>query len=137
MLAFCGRVGCPIPQAIQAAPQNSWIRLNNNLFSDAWAPDGLTYYNTKAVIEVWSSFAWDSARGNLILWGGGHANYAGNEVYLWNSSSSLWGRGSLSSMAVADPNVAARFETVDGPMHSPISMHTYDGNIYLPGWTVS
>lgn len=122
----------PIPQAVIDAPPNSWVKLNVNHFVDAWAPSGLTPYHTKAVIEAWSSFAWDSNRGNIILWGGGHANYSGNEVYLWRSETGLWDRGSLASAAVADPNVHARFETVDGPMHSPISMHTYDGNMFLP-----
>ena len=127
-------VAAPIPQVVQDAPQNSWVMLGTNLFSDAWAPDGLTPFNTKAVIEAWSSAAWDSTRGNLILWGGGHANYRGNEVYLWSSATGQWSRGSLSSDIVADASVLARFETVDGPMFSPISMHTYDGNIYLPRW---
>ncbi len=122
----------PVPQAVIDAPPNSWVKLNVNRFVDAWAPGGLTPYHTKAVIEAWSSFAWDSNRGNIILWGGGHANYHGNEVYLWNSETGLWSRGSLSSSVVADPNVHARFETIDGPMHSPISMHTYDGNMFLP-----
>lgn len=122
----------PVPQAVIDAPPNSWIKLNVNRFVDAWAPGGLTPYHTKAVIEAWSSFAWDGNRGNIILWGGGHANYHGNEVYLWSSETGLWSRGSLSSSVVADANVHARFETVDGPMHSPISMHTYDGNMFLP-----
>ncbi len=126
------RAATPVPLVIQNAPANSWIKLNTNHFSDAWAPDGLTPNNTKGVIEAWSSFAWDSMRGNIILWGGGHANYIGNEVYLWNSASGEWGRGSLPTRVVADPYVASRYETVDGPLHTPISMHTYDGNIYLP-----
>ena len=122
----------PIPQALRDAPENSWTRLNTNRFIDAWPPEVLDFANTKAIIQAWGSMAWDSRRGDLIFWGGGHANTPGNAVYRWRSASGEWERASLPSAIVADPLVTARYETVDGPLHSPISMHTYDGNTYLP-----
>src|SRR3546814_4381105 len=66
----------------------------------------------RSVVGAWSSMAWDSARGDLIFWGGGHANYPGNEIYLWHSSTLEWERASLPSevVKVAD----ARFEAIDG-----------------------
>src|SRR3546814_11632322 len=74
--------------------------------------------------------AWDSARGDLIFWGGGHANYPGNEIYLWHSSTLEWERASLPSevVKVAD----ARFEAIDGYLNAPTSSHTYDNSEYLP-----
>src|SRR3546814_4157205 len=73
--------------------------------------------------------AWDSARGDLIFWGGGHANYPGNEIYLWHSSTLEWERASLPSevVKVAD----ARFEAIDGYLNAPTSSHTYDNSEYL------
>ena len=32
-----------------------------------------------------------------MLWGGGHANYVGNEMYVWDGDTGEWGRGSLPS----------------------------------------
>jgi hypothetical protein len=124
----------PIPDAIANAPENSWLKLNNNFFYQSWAPSALDFDNTKSVIGSWGSMAWDSTRGDLIVWGGGHANYPGNGVFLWHSSTGLWERGSLPSAVVADPlkPEEKRYETIDGPMNSPIAMHTYDNNIYLP-----
>src|SRR3546814_18952386 len=74
--------------------------------------------------------AWDSARGDLIFWGGGHANYPGNEIYLWHSSTLEWERASLPSevVKVAD----ARFEAIDGYLNAPTSSHTYANSEYPP-----
>ena len=83
-----------------------------------------------AVILAWGSMAWDSRRGDLIFWGGGHANYAGNEVYRWRSSSLLWERASLPSEVVR--LASGQYETVDGIFNAPISAHTYDNSEYLP-----
>ena len=38
---------------------------------------------TRRIILAWSGFTWDPNRGDLLLYGGGHANYSGNDVYRW------------------------------------------------------
>ena len=37
-----------------------------------------------AVIDAWNSGVFDTKRNRLILWGGGHADYYGNELYALN-----------------------------------------------------
>src|SRR3546814_11362268 len=74
--------------------------------------------------------AWDSARGDLIFWGGGHANYPGNEIYLWHSSTLEWERASLPSAVVKVAD--ARFEAIDGYLNAPTYSHTYANSEYLP-----
>ncbi len=120
-----------LPQRIIDAPQNSWVRLNDNLWPSVWPDASRAAYHgsTNGVIRAWSSFAWDDKRGDLILWGGGHANYSGNEVYRWRSSSMNW---ELSSLPTAVDCVGADCVTRDGPANSPISSHTYDNSAYLP-----
>jgi hypothetical protein len=44
-----------------------------------------------SILKAWSSFAWDSNRGDVILWGGGHANYGGNAVYRWRDATQIRG----------------------------------------------
>lgn len=120
---------------LDTIPQYGWVKVNTNNFSDAW-PTGSTavdvpgqpnaYSSPSAIIHAWSSVAWDSARGDLLLWGGGHANYAGNEMYVWNGSSGQWTRGSLPSQV---DNTANRY-IVDNA--APQAAHTYDNNLYLP-----
>lgn len=114
---------------LQSTPEGGWVKASTNLYSDAW-PTGAdavnfpSYQSPASVVIAWSSFAWDSARGNLMLWGGGHANYAGNEMYVWDGATGNWGRGSLPS------RVDSRQLVVGGG--APQSAHTYDNNIYLP-----
>lgn len=124
---------------LDATPQGGWVKANVGKFSDAFPTGSVAVPHTTshtlpgAVVRAWSSFAWDSARGNLLIYGGGHSNYRGNEVYVWSGSSGGWSRGSLPSAienyvpAGADPRT---YLVVDDA--APQSAHTYDGNLYLP-----
>lgn len=121
--------------AIDGMAENTWAKVNINQFNDVWPAPSLEpaggFGSPKAVLEAWSSMAWDSKRGKLIFWGGGHANYAGNEVYQWDATTLEWERSSLSSQVVLTNSSSNRYETVDGPLNSPISSHTYDNQNYL------
>lgn len=117
---------------LASTPEGGWVQVNTNKFSDAWASTqegGVPDSNPAAVVHAWSSVAWDSTRGNLLLFGGGHANYAGNEMYVWQGSDGTWTRGSLPSRMERYGSTATFF-TVDNA--APQSAHTYDNNIYVP-----
>lgn len=120
---------------LSQTPAGGWVQANTGLFSDSWAtiseggiPNG-QYSSPNSILYAWSSVAWDSARGNLILYGGGHANYKGNEVYLWSGSNGEWSRGSLPSQLTQVASTS-EYLVIDGS--APQSAHTYDNNIYLP-----
>lgn len=121
-------------QILTAVPENEWVHVNVNHFRDVWTPFEHRANGGNripdAVVGAWSSMAWDSERGDLIFWGGGHANYPGNEVYVWHSSTLEWERASLPSEVVEVAN--NRFEAVDGYLNAPTSSHTYDNSEYLP-----
>jgi Ca2+-binding RTX toxin-like protein len=124
-----------LKSVLAAAPEGSWIRLNKNLFSSVWTPKDqrpCTGYNSPAkVITAWGSMAFDSNRGDLIFWGGGHNNYCGNEVYRFRLSTLSWERASLPS-AIYSPTGDKQFAAVDGVLNAPISAHTYDNQEFLP-----
>lgn len=115
-------------------PEGGWVQANTNSFSDAW-PTGAdavnvnSYSNPGRIVSAWSSFAWDSTRQDLLLFGGGHANYAGNEMYVWDGATGKWGLGSLPSRTVSAGPYQPSY-IVDGV--APQSVHTYDNNLYLP-----
>ena len=124
---------------LRAVPENGWVRVNINEFQDVWTPqellvsvdkDGSIPWDPRNIIPAWSGFAWDSRRGDLILYGGGHANYGGNEVYRWRGTTLSWERMSLPSDITSLESYP--WLTVDGPDASPKASHTYDNNIYLP-----
>ncbi len=126
---------------LEGMSDNSWSKLNLNSFLDAAPPESLralpgTSYASlpQSVIYAWSGFAWDSQRGDLVIYGGGHANYAGNEVYRFSGTTQRWELASLPSQVSQIPGFRGEgnFVPVDGALNAPPSAHTYDNTIYLP-----
>jgi len=123
---------------IAAAPEGTWLRVNTNRFEQVWTPQSQRarakasgYDDPRRIISAWSSMAWDSNRRQLIIWGGGHGDYAGNDVYRFDAATLRWQRASLPSAVVA-PFGDQRYYAVDGALNAPISSHTYDGQEFLP-----
>ena len=44
------------------------------------------------VMGAWNSGAYDTKRDRLIIWGGGHNNYGGNEIYTFDIATLSWAR---------------------------------------------
>ena len=130
--------GDALKNRIAAAPQGSWIKVNVNRYQDVWTPlnqraqvNGAPLGDPRKIITAWSSMTWDPNRRHLIIWGGGHGNYAGNDVYRFEAADLRWHRAALPS-AVHAPFGDRRFFAVDGPLNAPISSHTYDNQEFLP-----
>lgn len=126
---------------IAATAEGAWGKLNLNTIAEVWTPlelrplDGAELaINPGAIVGAWSSFAWDSRRAELWIFGGGHANYPGNDTYRWRSATRRWERASLPSEIVPMnvPGAAGHYEAIDGADNAPVSAHTYDNNLYLP-----
>lgn len=116
---------------LDATPAGGWVKASTNTFSAAW-PTGQdrpppTPSGPESVAYAWSGFAWDSQRANLLLFGGGHANYVGNEVYVWNGTNGQWTLGALPSKV----DISSGNGYVIGN-DAPQSSHTYQTNIYVP-----
>ncbi len=94
-------------------------------------PDPMPSGNTQAVMKAWSSAAFDTKRNRLIIWGGGHGDYAGNELYIFDVASLSWQRiwGPTPSDQIQDSSMGQQETYLDG---NPVSRHTYDGLVYLP-----
>lgn len=83
----------------------------------------------RSVTSKWSGAAYDTKRNVLIVTGGGHTDYGGNEVYEFELAARQWVRVTEPSTLspLAQPG---RYTTVDS--EAPVSSHTYDGLVYLP-----
>lgn len=79
-----------------------------------------------AVISAWNSGLADTKRNRLVFFGGGHADYAGNEVYSLDLNT-------LSTTRLTNPSLPA-VECVSGLINqvAPNSRHTYGGVSYIP-----
>jgi len=121
---------------LRATPEGGWARVNLNNYSDVWTPADLrplfrsSNPTPEKILRSWSGMAWDSKRARFWLYGGGHANYSGNDTYFWDASTQRWQRASLPSQIVVDAR--GRNAPIDGMDKAPPSAHTYDNNAYLP-----
>ncbi len=130
---------------IAAAPANSWVRLEANTFPSIWPEtylrpryQGIPGYNYDRVLDAWASFAWDSTRHLAVIWGGGHANHTGNELYIWDAKTRLWslayyGTETVSTAYNEGTATWTNGTTMDGAFNSPMSSHTYDNQTYCEG----
>ena len=108
------------------AASSGWTDLLNTKLRDV-CPKGIPG-TCSAVIGAWSGGAADTIRNRLIIWGGGHNDYYGNEVYALNVDASPVTLTRLNNPS--PPNTSGRFVTAlsDG---TPNSRHTYNALAYL------
>jgi hypothetical protein len=111
-------------------PTNQWIEIaDTRLVSAAPDPTPPGVEGTKAVVDSYSGAAFDTKRESLLIWGGGHAAYAGNEIYAFSvpqlKYSRLWGPSPIDAMR-GDPKQGWEVYA-DG---NPGARHTYGGLAY-------
>lgn len=111
-------------------PADTWLEVPSTHFGDfcaAHEPAGAhDVQGCGAIINAWGGGAWDPVHRRMILWGGGHNDYFGNEVYGFSTKTFQWellveGSAVASAAALTEP-------MADG---TPVSRHTYDGLAYL------
>lgn len=79
-----------------------------------------------AIMSTWSGGTLETRTPSLVVWGGGHSDYGGNEVYAFNLNTMQW---SILSVPSSLSGYAGNGILFDG---SPAARHTYDGMAYLP-----
>lgn len=124
---------------IRTMPANSWQRVNQNAFASVQAPVSLQPSCTSiggpnAIVNAWGGFAYDSNRGDLLTFGGGHADYCGNDVYRFRLATLSWERAGLSSqMKVWQLDSTTQTGIpVDGLENAPMTSHMYDHLNFMP-----
>ena len=130
----------PTSNTVPSLNPNNNSALNPNFPAAApWNGSGQS-----AIVVAWCSMATDPL-GTLWLWGGGHADYGGNEPYALNlvSAAPTWvmrrpPSGSLASPATdvaPDSSSAGIAASATGFFSDgrPRPPHTYGSHIYVPG----
>jgi hypothetical protein len=117
----------------------------DGMYADASMTATTEYnFNCNQIIP-WSGAAADDAHQRLIVWGGGHSDYAGNEVSVLNlSGTPSWERFTSPTMPIPFVWDGKQWEGLkpyyvrlhDGgqykPGASPASRHTYNSLQYVP-----
>jgi hypothetical protein len=125
--------GAPVdsPRAGDAQPPSNfgWSEAPNTQLRAVCPPSRADYDFSRCepVISAWSGGAPDVDGDRLIVWGGGHNDYYGNEVYAFHLAD-------LSLKRLNDPSPIN--PTPDNcipelPDHTPNSKHTYGGLAYI------
>jgi hypothetical protein len=135
----------PAPDWVQSIAPGTWQAVSLNKIADvdpAKDPDvNPNYPNSppwngatgqRAVIGAWGGGAYATKQGNkgtYLIFGGGHNDYYGSEVYGFDMETRRWRR-------VSDPysgSINWPYATAEYPDGSAIPPHTYDFLEYHPG----
>src|SRR5215469_14122530 len=93
--------------------------------------------NCLNVIRAWSGGIADTDANRLLIWGGGHTNYYGNEIYSLNLTTNP-----ITLTRVKDPTVPTNYadsaNCIEGippgsPDFAPNSRESYGGLAFIPG----
>lgn len=139
--AVRGGLAAVLPSWLSAIAPGQWGALPSSAFSSSgvgWSgthPGGTGNY-TK-VVGAWSGGVLNTVglyiSGAfvpgifLVLFGGGHNDYGGNELYAYGpleSNTPTWSR-------VTDPTIPAPLDVARDGSGNPVSRHTYDSLVYL------
>ena len=118
------------PTRAQADPfttlqPGEWYQVPNSKLQSVFPsplPPGTPYM----VMEAWSGGAYDTTRDRLIVWGGGHSDYSGNEIYAFDVNTLAWQRLTNPSLDVGGSEASGVY-----PDGKPRSRHTYESLEYL------
>jgi hypothetical protein len=97
--------------------------------SDAQYPGLRGNTGCQSVFDAWGGAAFDVDGNRLLITGGGHADYAGNEVYELDLDTGVMRR-------LNEPSFPIRDGCVNGSVYAdgrPVSRHTYNHLEYVPG----
>jgi len=113
------------PAWIEALQPGQWQELPNTKIRSV-LPTPPQQGDPQSIVRAWSGGTVDTVKGRLLVWGGGHSDYWGNELYALDL-------GTQKMKRIIDPSP----HTSEANCHSaladgtPTSRHTYDGMVYI------
>jgi hypothetical protein len=100
-----------------------WYQIPNTQMQNVCQNGVDSCYN---VVAAWNSGVMDTLRNRLIIWGGGHNDYGGNEIYALNLS----GTPAFVRLNNNTNPSGCGMPSCDGGV-TPNARHTYDGLAYM------
>jgi hypothetical protein len=117
-----------VSHIVAQMPADTWMEVPNTRLVDVAADPNQFPFLVRSSSNIsnifdYSGAVFDTKRNQLVIWGGGHNSYDGNEVYAFDVMSLTWKRLTDPS----EPNTCQQV-SVDG---TPTSRHTYNGMAYI------
>jgi hypothetical protein len=136
-------VGCPpcveggsltaFERTLIELPPQTWYQAPASHLVDVCVPDGVAgVIGCRGITAAWSGGAYDSTRRRMIVWGGGHDDYWGNELYGFDMRTGSWSRLTEPSQIPEGETSESFFNRDPLSDGQPASRHTYDGVEFLP-----
>jgi hypothetical protein len=119
-----------VPQRPRSLPDSiGWFEVPDTHLQSVCPPNTGEYAfssNCTNILAAWSGAIADTARNRMIIWGGGHNDYYGNELYSFDLNSLALTR--LTNPSPLNPNHVCVTTLPDG---KPNTRHTYGGLSYV------
>ncbi|MBI3900024.1 MAG: hypothetical protein HY308_17285 [Gammaproteobacteria bacterium] len=120
-------------------PPDTWYEAPATHMMDVCAPASFGVHATvgcPAIVDAWGGGAFDPVHRKMLIWGGGHADYYGNEVYSFDLRTGKWERltdPTLGSyVTCSDTSLTGCVRNMDPLLDgNPNSRHTYGGLQYM------
>ena len=141
-LSFAAYTGqCIDSKDVSELPPGHWCEVPNSKLTSVeklpqdwpdWNGSSSASYNSyqrnigiESIVSTWSGGAFDSTRDRLLIFGGGHNGYGGNEILAFSLNTLQWER-------ITDPTAYSnRSPAIQNDDGTPISRHTYGGLAYI------
>ncbi len=82
-----------------------------------------------SIMGGWSGGAYDTVQDRLLIWGGGHNDYFGNDVYTFDKAAEAWQQIMPPSNYTATAAMESAGVYPDG---RPVARHTYNSLVFIP-----
>lgn len=125
LLGLLGLANAVTAHPIDTLQSGQWYRVPNSKLTSVAASNVPGSFGS--IMGAWSGGAFDTTRNRLIIWGGGHGDYAGNEIYAFDVASLTWVR-------LTNPSTDVGGDVNSGyyPDGNPRAFHTYEYIEYVP-----
>jgi hypothetical protein len=132
-ISFAGNICLANDELFASLKPGEWREIPNTVMRDVFPSEsGHPAWGTigpRGVIAAWGGAAFDQKRHVLIVTGGGHSDYGGNEVYEFSLDTRRWVRTTEPSKMEKGTR-PGEYVVVDS--EAPVASHTYDGLVFLP-----
>ena len=130
---------CALSQAASKKTLYGWQEIPNTTLHSVCPANGyngvdydFSFY-CQNVTAAWNGGAFDTKRNRLYIWGGGHTDYMGNEIYALDLNQNKMLRLTSPATPLANSmseGTPSELMPYDGTQ--PNSRHIYDAMVYLP-----